>query len=837
MIKNLTAITPVKSTSSSAEEILTYLDLLHPEGDEFPVAICCKLIKPIGERKMISQLFTDHSAAAEYAARQDETGEFRAIYVNLNRLRVGAVLEKGVPRKADIECLTNLLLDFDRRDDEDKTTNASEEELEEVAQLRHLAKEYLITEFGDFRTLDTFTGNGNALIARLPNLDTDRHAANIGQFLKTLASKFETQVPSAKIDTSVGNAARLTRLCGTWNRKNPETPGRPHRRAELLSDPTALRVSIEKSWLGITAGAEMANVKTERPVGLHLKDGVNFEEELTKSGLAFVTRSDRGNTCYDYHGIKAQGCLLKGGLHESNLNNRQCSTFVVTPDHIVYHQCFVDSCQRQEHKTRRALEALKMLHVLAPASAVIAYSDGWLALRFVDQYKNELRFVAASDQWYRWDGIRWKKDETREAFDLVHKFCAGLSTQAKNGKGNAALASTKTATAVEKLVKAHRDIVATSKQWDQNLWILNTPDGTIDLKTGEKIASRPEDYSTRCTSVGMGSNPRPAKWLKYLKETFGGNQVVINFMQRVCGCALTGVTWDHPLFFFYGPGGTGKNTFTYALSGILTNEEYYRELAVEALMATNHDRHPTDLAGLNGARLVIANETEEARAWSESKLKQITGGGAISAHFMRQDNIDFIPQFKLIVVGNRRPRFRSVGNDTKRRLHLIPFINIVAEKDKNVHLWDELKEEWPDILRWSVAGCLAWQKVGLNPPTEVQLATADYLESQDSFTHWREERCETDPRYFDPSVAASEKLDDGPEQNKLFPMLQSDLWESTQNLFHDWAQWAKDGNEFIGNVTTFGETLESRGFPAKKVKQVRGRAGLKLKFRPPYEDM
>ena len=94
------------------------------------------------------------------------------------------------------------------------------------------------------------------------------------------------------------------------------------------------------------------------------------------------------------------------------------------------------------------------------------------------------------------------------------------------------------------------------------------PDGTIDLKTGEKIASRPEDYSTRCTSVGMGSNPRPAKWLKYLKETFGGNQVVIDFMQRVCGCALTGVTWDHPLFFFYGPGGTGKNTFTYALSGI-----------------------------------------------------------------------------------------------------------------------------------------------------------------------------------------------------------------------------------------------------------------------------
>jgi len=785
---------------------------------------------------MVGRLFNDHRPAAEYAAQQDELGKFISLYVNLNRLRPGSVLERGVPKGADIAVCTNLLLDFDRRNDEDAEANASDEELAEVGALHSIVAEYLGEKYGDLRPLDTFTGNGHGLILRLPELPTERQEA-IGDFLKSLDTRFGAQFPGAKIDTSVGNPARLTRLLGTWNRKYPETPGRPHRRAELRSDPTRLRVSMETSWFGIGAGAEMAQVKTGRPVGLRLRDGVNFDEELKKSGLTFVTRPDRGNTCYDYHGIAGQGCLLKRGVHDNNLNNRQCSTFVVTPDNTVYHQCFVDGCQRQENKTRRALAALKMEYVLVPPAEVVPYSDGWLALKFVDQYKDELRFVAASDQWYRWDGIRWKKDETREAFDLVHKFCAPLSTQAKNGKGNAALASTKTATAVEKLVKAHRDIAATSKQWDLNLWILNTPDGTIDLKTGEKIASRPEDYSTRCTSVGKGSNPRPAKWLKYLKETFGGNQALIDFMQRVCGCSLTGVTRDHPLFFFYGPGGTGKNTFTFALSGILTNEEYYRELAVEALMATGHDRHPTDLAGLVGARLVIANETEEGRAWSESKLKQITGGGAISAHFMRQDNIDFIPQFKLIVVGNRRPRFRSVGNDTKRRLHLIPFVNIVAEKDKNVHLWDELKEEWPDILRWSIDGCLAWQKQGLNPPAEVQLATADYLESQDSFTHWREERCETDPRYLDPSVAASDKLEDGPEQRKLFPMVQSEFWESTQNLFQDWLRWAKEGNEFIGTMTSFGETLDSRGFPSKKVKQVRGRAGLKLRFPLTHPDM
>ena len=51
--------------------------------------------------------------------------------------------------------------------------------------------------------------------------------------------------------------------------------------------------------------------------------------------------------------------------------------------------------------------------------------------------------------------------------------------------------------------------------------------------------------------------------------------------------------------------------------------------------------HPTDLAGLRGARFVTAIETEQGRRLNESKVKAITGGDKISARFMHKDFFEY----------------------------------------------------------------------------------------------------------------------------------------------------------------------------------------------------
>ena len=112
------------------------------------------------------------------------------------------------------------------------------------------------------------------------------------------------------------------------------------------------------------------------------------------------------------------------------------------------------------------------------------------------------------------------------------------------------------------------------------------------------------------------------------------------------GYALTGLTREHALFFIYGLGANGKSVFLNTVIGILA--DYHTVAPIEMLLASKHDRHPTELAGLVGRRMVTAVETEGGRRWAEAKIKQLTGGEQVSARFMCRDFFEFTPRFKLV---------------------------------------------------------------------------------------------------------------------------------------------------------------------------------------------
>jgi P4 family phage/plasmid primase-like protien len=183
--------------------------------------------------------------------------------------------------------------------------------------------------------------------------------------------------------------------------------------------------------------------------------------------------------------------------------------------------------------------------------------------------------------------------------------------------------------------------------------------------------------------------------------------------------------------FLWGMGGNGKSTFLEAITQCVG--DYHRAAPIETFTASHTDRHPTDLAGLRGARLVTAIETDEGRHWAESKIKTLTGGDKISARFMRQDFFEYIPQFKLLIAGNHKPGLRSVDEAIRRRFNLIPFAVTIPKQDRQ--FGEKLKAEWPGILAWMIQGCLDWQQRGLNPPDAVTAATDAYLEHKTRSRH------------------------------------------------------------------------------------------------------
>jgi putative DNA primase/helicase len=102
-----------------------------------------------------------------------------------------------------------------------------------------------------------------------------------------------------------------------------------------------------------------------------------------------------------------------------------------------------------------------------------AFSDDALALRFCDRHADNLRFVAAWGKWFRWDGTRWRQDDTLYAYDLARLVCRETAAECHGSvNAKAAIASAKTVAAVERLARADRRIAATIEQWDLDAWLL-----------------------------------------------------------------------------------------------------------------------------------------------------------------------------------------------------------------------------------------------------------------------------------------------------------------------------------------------------------------------------
>ena len=233
---------------------------------------------------------------------------------------------------------------------------------------------------------------------------------------------------------------------------------------------------------------------------------------------------------------------------------------------------------------------------------------------------------------------------------------------------------------------------------------------------------RPEHYVTRATTVDADPNADCPLWKKFLLRIMGGDQDMVDYLQRVCGYCLTGSTEEHAMFFGWGTGANGKSTFSDVLIGIFgTGSSGYAAVApISTFLASNTEQHPTDLAMLQGVRLVIAQETEQGRSWATSKLKMMTGGDRITARFMRQDFFTYVPRFKIMILGNHKPMLGNVDEAIRRRLHLIPFTVTIPENERDPMLGEKLKAEGPAILWWMMQGCEQWdEEKGLGPPAKV----------------------------------------------------------------------------------------------------------------------
>src|SRR5260370_20164317 len=132
---------------------------------------------------------------------------------------------------------------------------------------------------------------------------------------------------------------------------------------------------------------------------------------------------------------------------------------------------------------------------------------------------------------------------------------------------------------------------------------------------------------------------------------------------------------------------------------------------------------------------------------------------------------------------------------------LVPFVQHISDSEKDTHLKEKLKAEWPQILNWMLEGCAEWRKRGLAPSAEILGASSQYLEDKDCIGRWITECCQ---------------LGEGHE-------------ESSSALFESWARWAEGSKENPGSQKAFAQELHNRpGIQQYRTARVRGFRGIVL---------
>ncbi|MFF5784220.1 phage/plasmid primase, P4 family [Streptomyces sp. NPDC012693] len=458
---------------------------------------------------------------------------------------------------------------------------------------------------------------------------------------------------------------------------------------------------------------------------------------MDRDRLYVFTTSTEFQAEVPYTKAGAYALLNHGGNHSAAASTLRRQGYGTPPPEPVRHLAAVPA-----PRAAPAVDGTAALNVVQHPAAeagpdTYSRTDDGNALRLVDKHEQDIRYVPQRGRWLRWDGHRWAWDEAGTVREMARVIARDLPNGEGQAKHRARSLSTAGISAMVTMAQTDPRIVAHAAQLDAHRMLLNTPQGAVDLTTGKLTPPDPAEMHTRATKVAPDADMPTPKWDKFLAQTFGDDQELRSYVQRMAGYSASGSVRWHILPFLHGPGGNGKGVFLNVMRAILGD---YAATAPNAFLMAGAQRHETEIARLHGLRLVIASEVNQEAKFDEAKVKELTGGDGLTARFMRQDHFTFEPTHKLFLMGNHQPRVSAGGKSFWRRLRLLPFTRTPTEviEDLDVTL---VNEEGPGILAWIIAGAEDVFRSGLRDPASVTAATAQYAEEEDALARFLTEAC------------------------------------------------------------------------------------------------
>ncbi|MEV6732069.1 phage/plasmid primase, P4 family [Streptomyces sp. NPDC051364] len=343
--------------------------------------------------------------------------------------------------------------------------------------------------------------------------------------------------------------------------------------------------------------------------------------------------------------------------------------------------------------------------------------------------------------WYRWNGIVWEATGNEgAAMQAITDAVAVLAQRIAESPSDTFWA----AAAMNKMLVNHqrkaivsemsvlREFHAGADDLDAQRHLLTFQNGTVDLRSGEIRPHDPADMLTQSARVNYVPGADAPRWLRFVEEVFPGDSELQRYYQTFLGYCVTGEVREHALGVWYGAHGrNGKGTTVRTMQKVF-GAEIIREVEFSIFEnVRGQPPHTEQLAGLRGARMVVAQEGNPGTPMNTALLKNLSGGDRISARHLYGKVFSFEPTFTVVLATNHLPEFASGGAALWARTKAVLFGQSFADRrDPNLEPTIQGPES-EGVAAWVVEGAKRYYTEGLRDTLSVIAATEHHKDSVD----------------------------------------------------------------------------------------------------------
>jgi P4 family phage/plasmid primase-like protien len=843
----MSAISLMEKTKINLNEVRDAHAVLHSRGQQVEIRV---LLKDGGA---LTGRFDDDAKMFDWLNAADDPG-VEVVWWTIQQLSPEPATNDLQRRKASgNDSMANRRWIFIDVDPVRESNPASEEELA-AAESKYEAVLLWLSEHGIEPAMTAMSGNGYHIYVPVDGWPNDEEHNKLA---KAFIEVFDATLSDnqAKVDAATANPGRVAKTPGTVSRKGEHSALRPYRISSVLLSKTVVPYPASAINSVVEAEGWKPQAKqTEKTSGLDpdfdIYDfaewcGVTVENEFDKRGCTFYALDECPMAGHRHRGALGKTCFIMGetlgfecfsddcsglGIGDvlrkfSEEKGRYDAPLFLEPDmsgkfpvddidDII--ESVVEPLTSKEPNAEKAESgATVAAREHEPESPDPAKVEGDIHLtdlgnakRFVKACGIDIRYCFHTKKWYVWTGRRWAADDKGIIFKKAKRVVQSILAEAAEIQDpevrkafirhERVSESDSRIKAMVSLTQSEGEIPVRLKDFDANPNLLNTVGGTIDLFTGKLATHRRSDMLTKMSPVAYDSGAQCPTWGLFLNQVTAGDKALQDYLQRCVGYSLTGETKEHALFLLYGKGANGKSTFLEVVRHVIG--DYAQTADFGSFMVSKNQTVRNDLAKLNGARLVTATESESGKRMSEAVVKQLTGGDTVTARFLYSEHFEFVPQFKLWLGTNHKPKIVGSDDGIWRRIRLIPFTVQISKEQQDKDLSKKLKAEAVGILNWALEGLRQWQKLGLAEPETVTEATSEYRADQDVLQHFIDARCKT---------GVGERV-------------------KSSSLYADYKLWADVAGEFVMSERDFGNAMTDRGYSRYRTSRERGWEGIAL---------